>query len=490
LWTPPLRKLTPETSYGFSVIHFAAVILKEPLDPWEQWLVIHAGELLENGFPRFRVVLVLVARQNGKTTVLKVLSLYWLFIERQKLVLGTSTNRDYAKEAWDNAVTSATNNPLLREEIPRNGIRRANGQEVLATVHGAKYKIAASNRRGGRSLTIHRLVCDELREHDSFEAWNAAVPAMNAVPDAQVYALSNQGDDDSVVLDSLRTPALEYIETGVGDERLGLFEWSSPDNADPEDLHALAQANPNLGRRIMPDALLGAARRAKAAGGKELTGFKTEVMCMRVPIIDPAIDPLAWTLCSSPGDLASYRDKVALCLDVSLDARHATLVAAAKLEDGTVRVEAVQSWTGDDCTKRLRKELPDYVKQVKPRALGWFPGGPAAVVTTDIGDRTQKTDGRSSTSWVPSRTSLVDIKGDVAAVCMEFSQLVSDGLIVHSDDPLLNAHVQSARKLRHGDTWKYTRHGTGPIDGAYALAGAVYLARTLPPPLPPLVVAL
>src|ERR1700742_2146374 len=73
LWTRPLRRLTPQTSYGFRVIWFAAVVLGQPLDPWQQWLVIHLGELLPDGRPRFRRVLVLVARQNGKTHLCKVL---------------------------------------------------------------------------------------------------------------------------------------------------------------------------------------------------------------------------------------------------------------------------------------------------------------------------------------------------------------------------------------------------------------------------------
>ena len=67
LWTRPLRELTPQTSYGYAVIYFAAVVLGRPLDPWQQWLVIHLGELLPDGLPRFRKVLVVVARQNGKT---------------------------------------------------------------------------------------------------------------------------------------------------------------------------------------------------------------------------------------------------------------------------------------------------------------------------------------------------------------------------------------------------------------------------------------
>src|ERR1700748_2033274 len=95
LWTPPLRELTPDTSYGFDVIDFAQAI-GWPLDEWEQEAVIRGGELLPDGRPRFRFVLIIVARQNGKTLLCRVLVLYWMFIERHELILGTSTGRDTA----------------------------------------------------------------------------------------------------------------------------------------------------------------------------------------------------------------------------------------------------------------------------------------------------------------------------------------------------------------------------------------------------------
>lgn len=477
LWTPPLRELTPETSYGYDVIEFADLVLGEPLDPWQQWVVIHAGELYPDGRPRFRTVLVLVSRQQGKTHLLKVLTLYWLFVERQRLVLGTSTNRDYAKEAWNAAADLAQECDYLADEVV--DVRKANGEETLSTRDGCRYKIAASNRRGGRSLTINRLILDELREHASWDAWNASVNATNAVRDAQVYAISNQGDDSSIVLDALRTPALDHIERGGGDERLGLFEYSAPDGAAPDDPEALAQANPQLGRRTDLDALLGAARRAMAAGGAELAGFRTEVMCQRVHLLDPAIDPDGWTAGGTdrPRDLALHRDKVALCVDVSLDGSHASLVAAAVI-DNVVHVDVVAAWDGYGCTKQVRAELPDIVRRVKPRALGWFPGGPAASLAADLRERR---------GWPPRGVELEEIKGDATTVCMGLAEQVASGEIRHGRDPMLTAHVNSAQKLRRGDAYVYARRGTGAIDGAYALAGAVHLARTLPAALPPLI---
>ncbi|WIY05454.1 terminase [Amycolatopsis mongoliensis] len=489
IWTRPLIEgppgpcgcgcaLTPATSYGFEVEEFARDTLERPLDPWQRWAAIHAGELLPDGRPRFRVLLILVARQQGKTELLVILVLFWLFIEERRLVLGTSTNLDYARESWEKAVELAEGSDALAEDIPVNGVRRANGEQTLRTIYKTRYKIAASNRKGGRSLTIDRLILDELREHHDWTAWNAAVPATNAVPDAQVWAISNQGDHRSVVLDSLRASAMQFIESGEGDRRLGLLEWSAPLGSKPTDVRALAMANPNLGRRTEVDSLLGDALRAEKAGGEELAGFLTEILCVKVPMLDPAVDAGAWADCADPGTLDGVRDRVAAAVDVSLDGKHATLVAAALLPDGRVRIEVVRRWEGPNATQQLRRELPPLVAKMKPRKLGWFPNGPAAAIAADLADRKQG----PRAAWPPRGVEVDELRKDGAAICMGFAEMITGHEIAHSDDELLTAHVTSAERARQGDAWRFTRKGAGHCDAAYAAAGAVHLARTLPPP--------
>lgn len=496
LWTPPLRDLSdPEASYGHELIEFAEEI-GAPFDDWQQWLAIHSGELLDDGRPRFRIVLVLVSRQNGKTHYGKTLSAWWLFVDLPgsrpsspddcPTVLGISSKLDYARESWAATCQLARRSPLLADEIPRNGIRESNGEQCLTTTHPTRYKIAAANDDAGRSLTVDRLVVDELRRQQSWTAWSAAEPTTYAVPGAQIVCLTNQGDDRSVVLNALRRDALHFIETGEGDPRLGIFEWSAPDGADPTDVRALAMANPNLnhasGRNPL-DALMGSAIRAKAAGGEELSKFRIEAMCMRVHKLDPAIDPDRWDECGDENapPLDTWRDRVALCVDVSIDQRHAMLVGAAEV-DGIVHLEVVGVWHGEGCTAALRRELPGIVRKVKPRVVGWLPAGPAASVAADLADPGKKR-GRGRAPWPPPGVKVEAITSDVVQICMGLNDLVTAEQVVHPEDELLTAHTRAAQKLWRGRDggWVYARKDSGPIDGAYAAAGATHLARTLPP---------
>lgn len=483
--------LTPITSYGFDVIKFARNACGTPLDPWQELAAIHLGELLPDGRPRFRTVLILVARQNGKTLLAKILIHYWMHVEAIPLTLITSTDRSYAKRTWTQVHEAARENEWMAADLGADPLRLTPSEESFRTADGAEVVFKANNGSAGRSMTLHRWLCDELREHRKRDAWDSASNAQNAVPGAQTVCISNQGDDSAIVLDSLRDPAVKFIETGEGDPRVGLLEWSAPPGAEPDDLRALAYANPNMSRAGAdgephgpdPDALLSAGLRARHAGGEELSGHRTEVMCQRVALLDPAIDPDLWAAAGTnePIDLAEHRDKVALCLDVSLAGDHATLVAAAEI-DGKVHLDVVAAWSGHDCTMQLRRELPGIVARVRPRALGWFPQGPAAVIAADMQER-------KAAGWPPRRVKLVPITAETTTAAMSLADLVRSSGITHGKDPMLDAHISNAQRLRTGDRWTFGRRGAGPVNGAYAAAGAIWLARTLPAPLPALTTA-
>ena len=460
------------------MITFARDTLRHPLDPWEEFAVIHGGELLPDGRPRFRIVLILVARQNGKTELLVVLTNFWQFIDAVPLILGTSTKLDYARESWVKARKLAEKATELAHLRPKpRWYREANGEQESWTTEDARYKIAASNAEGGRSLTIYRLILDELRQHHDYSAYDAAEPACSPL-DTQIWGLSNAGSVKSVVLNDLRNAALRFIETGEGDPRLGLFEWSAPKDADPTDLAALAMANPNLGHRLDPDALLAKARRAVEAGGEALTGFKTENMCINVELDDPAIDAAGWRRCLDPGGLESARSRVAMVVDLAPDGQHATLYAAAVLPDDRVRVDFVQAWEGPSATSDLRRDLGPLLLRVRPQVFGWLPNGPAAAMAADLGSR------KGRAGWPPRGITVTEVKAELPAVCMGFAELVKAEMIAHSDDPLLNAQVGAAERLKRGDVWVFSRSGDGHVDAVYAAAGAAHLARTLPPPPP------
>ncbi|MFC0623831.1 hypothetical protein [Kribbella deserti] len=471
LWTPPLRDLSePNATLGHAVIAFAEM-LGEPLLPWQRWWALHALELTEDGRFRFGTVLTLVARQNGKTTLLKILALTLLYLGHSRLILGAAQSLDIAKESWGKAVELAQSVPELDAEIIR--VRRTNGDQEFAIADPAeiaakgkrdatakgRYRISAATPSAGRGLSVDLLILDELREHATWGAWAALSKTTSARPNALIVGISNAGSDHSLVLNSLREIAL-----AGGDDRVGIFEWSAPDGAALDDIEAWAAANPSLGYTLSADAI----RMSLATDPPAV--FRTEVLCQRVEALNGAIDPAQWT---EGADVAAVmddvRERVALVLDVSPDLRHVSLLAAAERDSGAVQVEVVAAWDSPSAMRVSTEDSPslaEWVERVNARARGFFPTGPAAALATEL----------KGLGFEP-------ITGaDVAVVCQEFSELVQARRLIHPGDPLLTSQVTSATRTYSGDGWRFTRpRAGGYVDAAYAAAGAAYLARNLPP---------
>jgi len=272
LWTPPLRKLTRATTHGYAVADFAEAI-GEPLLPWQRWLAVHAMELMPDGGYRFRIIVVLVARQNGKSSVKRTISLWRLHIDGSRLVLGVAQDVSLAREQWQMALDTIQASPDLSEDLEQ--VRRVNGDEwfrlsqdlgltgdreleydddeldeSLTLSGGGRYKIAASSRKAGRGLSVDELNIDELREQRNWNAWAALSKTTMARANAQTWCMSNAGDDESVVLNQLRDSALTGREPSIG-----LFEWSAEDDCELDDWKQIAQANPGLGHTVSAAAI-------------------------------------------------------------------------------------------------------------------------------------------------------------------------------------------------------------------------------------------
>ncbi len=453
LFPEPVRTLSRRTSHGYEVIDFAEII-GEPLNPWQQWAVKRAMELLPDGQYRFRTVLIMVARQNGKSHLKRIVSLWRLYMDDDaRLILGTAQDVAQASYQWKLTLETIRACPRLDREL--DAVRKVNGQESFTLKSGAEYKIRATNDHAGRGLSVDELNIDELRTQKDWGAWAALSYTTMARPNPQTWCMSNAGGDESVVLNQLRDAAL----TGR-DPSICLLEWSARDGCELDDWKQIAQANPGLGRTVRAAAI------RSALGTDPPAIYRTEVLCQRVDILEGAVDASAWKACADEtGTMDDLRKRLTACFDVSMDGRHCTLAAAGRLADGKVRVEIVQAW---DSTEAARAELPALLGKVRPVKLGWFPSGPAAALAPLL------------QAW-PCAEELNAAKAGQA--CQGLADLAKARQVVHGAQPLLDAQVIGSRKLQTGDGWRFVRRGGGNCDAAYAGAGAVHLALTMPVPV-------
>ena len=436
LFTKPLRKLTPTSSAGFAVIEFATSVLNIDLYPWQKWLAVHALELLPDGTFRFRTVLLLVARQQGKSTFLQVLALYFLYVRGVDLVIGTAQNLDIAEEVWQGAVDIAENVPELAAEIEK--VTMVNGKKALELRNGERYKVQAASRRGGRGLAGDLVLLDELREHQTWDSWSAVTKTTMARPLAQVWAASNAGDDTSVVLSHLRDLGRAALSAEEVDEEeaVGLFEWSAPEGCDLDDPAGIAQANPSLGYGLVTLRAIASAR-----GTDPEPVYRTEVLCQWVDVLTPpAIDPATWATLAAPGEQQTR----GACYGVAtaVDRSWSCLAAAWRRADGVPQLSVVRYAQGTAW-------VAEAVRGLRPRPL------------VDVASR----------GLVPDATEVS--QADQAKAHNALADAVVAGQVRHDDDPEMTVSVRASQWRPLGDTRILDRKGTADISPLVAASLAL-----------------
>jgi len=367
IWTRPLRKLTEKTSLGFAAIEYAETVLKMVLYPWQKWALIHifeiVGDLKKSWRFRFRTILILVSRQNGKTALSKVIASFCLNVLGFEAVFGTSLSMDKAEEVWEAVIQDQETHEELANEIQQ--VARRNGGKKLVLKGGRTYKVGAPTRRAGRGDANDLVMLDELREQRDWETWSAAVASTNAKPNGLVICFSNAGDPDSIVLRQVRSQAIEKIEgTKASDfggevdaDSLGLFEWSAPEKAETDDLEALAQANPALGYGKLTERALMSSR-ATFPESK----FRAECMCQQVETILPEPFPDgAWLGGQDEYSYIKEDGELFWGIDMSQDRRWTVISVCGLRTDGNYHVEIVERRLGTEwAIDWFRARVPKY----------------------------------------------------------------------------------------------------------------------------------
>jgi hypothetical protein len=456
LFTAPARPLTPETSLGFEACEFVENVIGDTLLPWQRWLFEHALEMDGNGRFRFRTVLVLVGRQSGKSTWAKYLALWRIFGDDAKLVLGTAQNLDVSEALWKQAVETAEDCLALRKQITQ--VEMSSGRKTLHVKGGKQYKVQSANRRGGRGMSGDLVLLDELREHQTWDAWSAVSKTTMARPRAQLVCLSNAGDDNSVVLNDLRERALQQLDDPHS--QIGIFEWSAPDDCDVDDPANWAMATPSLGYTIEIESI----RAAKTTDPEWV--FRTEVLCQRVNLA--AVSPLPrWPHVREPGSTAPVGAPTGFAVDVSWDRSRAWIGAAVRLPDGRTHLEAVAS---DEGTEWVLPRLRELCERWSPVAVGLQASG--APASTLLGELEEFLD-------VP----VAAIGGaDLARACGSMFDAVANGTVRHPGQEPIDSAARHASIRPLSDAWVFDRKRS-PVDiaGLMAEAMALWVLSTIKP---------
>jgi phage terminase large subunit-like protein len=329
----------------------------QPLLDWQRLVLEDMLRVDAKGDFRRKTMGLLIARQNGKTHVARMLILAHLFLWDSKMVIGMSSNRNMALDTFRQVANAIIDNDFLKDQVKQ--IRYANGQESITTLKGNRYQIVAATRDGSRGLTANFLFIDELREI-SEEGWKAARPTTRATG-GQTLVCSNAGDAYSVVLNDLRERALSYPSP-----TLGWYEYSAPPHCKVDDRNAWAMANPSLGKLIDEETL------EEAVATNPINNTRTEMLCQWV---DSMTSPFTTQMVTDTSDSnlqITPGGNIVFAIDVSPSKRSGALLAG-KLNQATGKIELglMQLWTSDVAIDDLKMaaDVHAWAQKFKPRVI-------------------------------------------------------------------------------------------------------------------------
>lgn len=502
LWTKPLRELTPETSRGFEVIDFALHILGVVLYPWQQWLLIHALELRPDGTYRFKRVIVLVARQQGKTMLASVLAAWWVFVDSGRnveqvppmkfKVVGVAQNLDIAKEPWAAVKSWCDPDPETEEEAElavgalqdaTAKVRDANGSISIIARSRAHYEIRAAKNARGKPAA--RVLMDEMREQRDWVAWNAVSQTLKSFWSGQLWGISNAGASDAVVLRTQRDAGLSdiadfaaYVEAGLvtaeeyandHDTSLALFEWSAPEGCPKDDVDGILQANPSIGYGAMTvqDALSDIRSMTDA-------GYRTEVLCQWVTVrVNSFIDVRDFTALYVPPSEVKIKkgERTVWAIDTSANRNMTWIGSATRTTSGKPFATVWFRRTGMVWAPDYIQKLADESGHREVVVVGR--GAPAFELLEEL----QK----------PERKLIVHVidGGQFAAATGQMRDAVRDEdlVVVEQSDVELAVEGGVTKEYAENAAWSRTRSLPVDVSGLIAMSEALYgLVNLAPPP--------
>jgi phage terminase large subunit-like protein len=457
--TPRIHsKLTDLPSKGQDMIDLATE-LGINLMEWQRYVCIHGHKVREDGRWAHSELGLIMARQQGKSTLMMLRILTGMFVWGEGLQLASAHRLTTSLETFRQIVGLIETNPRLEKEVKK--IRWQHGAEEIELFGNRRFVVKAANNaaRGlSKPETIH---LDELREYKDEDAWSSMRYSMMAAKNPQVWIYSSAGDQHSVILNKLRERALASATTN---DPIGWFEWSAEPDAPillPSgeiNWDAFAQANPSLGITIHPDNL-------KAVINDPPDIVRTEVLAQWVDTINSAIDAQKWAACKIDPIPLDPEKPTWLAVDLSPDRKFGALVAAQKLPGEQFYIQLLHTWSNDYSINDLAvaNDIAPYVRKYNVQTVAY----------------SAKTAQAVASRLVPAGIPITQMDGAIyAESCDRWLGAINSHRLQHGGQEELTQQTLSAAKLPYGDgSWIIGRKASKvAVCAAVASSLATYFA--------------
>lgn len=414
--------------------------------------------MLADYFAGVTETLILIAKKNGKSSLLAALSLYHLASTQDAECVIAAASRDQAAILLRQARGFIRRSPGLAERMV------VKQREIVSRRDDGRIRVLAADADTADGVIPTLALVDELHRHKTPDLYGVFRDGLGP-RNGRIITISTAGDDELSPLGLMRsamlaTPGVErdgaYLH--VRGEGFALHEWSLEPTDDLDDLELVKQANP---LSIMTVEKLRARHDSPTMRPWQWARFACNVW---VAGESSAISPVDWARRGDP-DL-TIADGTPIWLGIDLgwkwdttalvpldwqgehDRRFGVPTIIVPPRDGTsTDPEVIHS-----ALRTIHERTPIHTVVLDPNAggeqlAGWIEHELGAQVVAHSQD--------------PS---------PMATAAQRLSAAIREGLISHPADPEFTSHVLAAKeKVTVGEKWRLVKHRK-PIDAVIAAA--------------------
>lgn len=467
-------------SFGFRVVKWAKRRLGITLDPWQQYALQRALEHDADMQLLARLVLLSVARQNGKSVIVRSF-VGWLLDEGFKW--DTFRKWDFILLAAHDAKQARIPYDYIRRDVltyadintwghsaRRQGAERARATQYTGIeLNGVRVDVATSQPGSARGISPGLVCFDEVLTQTTFETYEVLSPAQVAIPNSQMLMTSTAGFADSLVLRAMYD-RLYRQSTGAEQHDpsfLGLW-WRADDDDVGLDWDQLQKANPSLQGQRLSRRMIESEYLILPKG----SWIRERLNRWHDERVDAPFSIAAWGACRVPQPLnpGSVAAGYVIACDVLSTWSEGSIIVGALRKDGKVGVEVHKHLLA-------RTDMPliaeDFTREVAALVKRMGKDKVDSIVYSASSALAPAFERHAIEAQLPYQS--IPATKNVMA-CGDFAEAVTAQRIAH-DDPFLDSQIALAQRRFIGTdgAWRWTISGV-PITGVIGATLAVAIA--------------
>ncbi|MDR3136765.1 MAG: terminase large subunit [Coriobacteriales bacterium] len=231
------------------------------LEPFERAIIQTIfGFVDEQGYRRYREVMIVIARKNGKTTLCSAIELYMLLMDGEGTpkVYNIATKHEQAMLGFEAAYNMVLQSPTLTKYI------RKRAYDLYASRNLGTIKALSSNTKSLDGLDVHCGIIDELSAITNRDIYDLVRQGTSSRRQPLLFTITTNGYVRENIFDDQYRYASDWTDEKIKDEHFIAFIYELDEREEWTDETVWVKANPGLGTIKQTSSLRSNVEKAKA----------------------------------------------------------------------------------------------------------------------------------------------------------------------------------------------------------------------------------